>query len=121
MKTRVISLAIATALVLPLAAHADNGKNHKGNKGNKAPVTALAGCPPGLAKKAVPCVPPGQVKKIFRPGDRILKDFIKLTDPKRYRLDPALTYLIASDHVYSVDPKTNAVLRLIGATADILR
>ena len=28
-------------------------------------------CPPGLAKKAVPCVPPGQVGKSWRPGDRL--------------------------------------------------
>jgi Ni/Co efflux regulator RcnB len=30
----------------------------------------VAGCPPGLAKKAVPCVPPGQAKKMVPAHDR---------------------------------------------------
>ncbi|HVM22371.1 MAG TPA: hypothetical protein VM308_03575 [Sphingomicrobium sp.] len=32
----------------------------------EAPGFGIGGCPPGLAKKAVPCVPPGQAKQALR-------------------------------------------------------
>ncbi|TFL17497.1 excinuclease ABC subunit A [Jannaschia formosa] len=32
------------------------------------------GCPPGLAKKSPPCVPPGQATKAYSAGDRYLGD-----------------------------------------------
>jgi hypothetical protein len=42
-----------------------------------APVEAKPKhCPPGLAKKAVPCVPPGQVGKFWQRGDRIDGDYV---------------------------------------------
>ena len=46
----------------------------------------VAGCPPGLAKKNPPCVPPGQVRSAFRGYDR--PDFWGLRlDDGRYRYD----------------------------------
>lgn len=55
-----------------------------------APHLVLAdakGCPPGLAKKAVPCVPPGQAKK-WIVGDRLPSDIIwrQLDDWQRWGL-----------------------------------
>lgn len=39
---------------------------------SSVPVEAKdTACPPGLAKKAVPCVPPGQVGKSWKRGDHI--------------------------------------------------
>ncbi|MEX5564695.1 excinuclease ABC subunit A [Pseudophaeobacter sp. 1A16562] len=87
-----------------------------------ASFAAPKGCPPGLAKKSVPCVPPGQVGKHRGPhavGDRLMK-YIILRDPKRYRLDPRYTYYRSDGYLYRVDPETRKVLNLIGAVADIL-
>lgn len=33
-------------------------------------------CPPGLAKKDVPCIPPGQAKKMWDEGERVYGDYI---------------------------------------------
>ncbi|MBL9048505.1 MAG: excinuclease ABC subunit A [Tabrizicola sp.] len=53
-------------------------------------------CPPGLAKKAVPCVPPGQAKKSqgdehehhydWRRGDRIQGDYVLIPRDEWERL-----------------------------------
>ena len=77
-------------------------------------------CPPGLAKKAVPCVPPGQVKNHYRKGDYITRDYRWINDPNRYGLRGDGYYVRAGDYVYRVDPDTQKVLNLIGAVADIL-
>ncbi|NOD63466.1 MULTISPECIES: hypothetical protein [unclassified Ruegeria] len=90
-----------------------------------APVTAVAKnknghCPPGLAKKSIPCVPPGQAKKIYRNGDFIRNDYRWVDNPYRYGLNRNYSYIRAGDYVYRVDPDTRKVLNLIGAVADIL-
>lgn len=93
-------------------------------------LSATAGpadCPPGLAKKDPPCIPPGQAKK-YRHGDdgwrerdrwvgrRIDDRYDRLRDPDRYRLDPRGTHLVRNDGwVVRVDPETRKVLNLIGA------
>ena len=102
-------LAIAVALI---AAHA-------------APVDAAPkGCPPGLAKKSVPCVPPGQAKKgtyaPYKRGDFIYRDYVIIKDPRRYKLDPYGTYYSAGGYVFRVDKQTREVLDLVGAVAAIL-
>ena len=76
-------------------------------------------CPPGLAKKNVPCVPPGQAKKLYRNGEFINSDYRWINDPYRYGLDRG-SYIRAGDYVYRVDPETRKVLNLIGAVVDIL-
>ncbi|NVO55108.1 hypothetical protein HW561_04810 [Rhodobacteraceae bacterium B1Z28] len=105
-------LSCIGALVLmafsPVAAFAGNGKSKSGH------------CPPGLAKKAVPCVPPGQVNKLYREGDRIDQDYTWINDPNRYGLKRGGNYVRAGDYVYRIDPDTRKVLNLIGAVADIL-
>ncbi len=77
-------------------------------------------CPPGLAKKSVPCVPPGQAKKIYRNGEFIARDYRWIDNPYRYGLNRNDYYLRAGDYVYRVDPETRKVLNLIGAVVDIL-
>ncbi|WP_170463897.1 hypothetical protein [Ruegeria arenilitoris] len=77
-------------------------------------------CPPGLAKKSIPCVPPGQAKKFYNTGDYITRDYRWINDPYRYGLNRGGYYVRAGDYVYRVDPDTRKVLNLIGAVADIL-
>jgi hypothetical protein len=61
------------------------------------PVRGLvAGCPPGLAKKNPPCVPPGQVRTPFRSFDR--PGFWGLhLDDGRYRYDDGYLVRLAPD------------------------
>ena len=85
------------------------------------------GCPPGLAKKSVPCVPPGQASKSgerqhdypYKRGD-IIRDYVVIRDPWRYGLDPRGTYYNSEGYVLRVDEQTREVLDLIGAVAAIL-
>lgn len=87
-------------------------------------------CPPGLAKKDPPCVPPGQANKryrqdhdrdpIYRIGDIIDRDYDVLRDPWRYGLDPGQTYYRVGDYLYRVDRDTRMVLDLLGAVARLL-
>ncbi|MES0861254.1 hypothetical protein ABLN87_02735 [Ruegeria sp. SCPT10] len=121
--------AIAASIALagvPLVALAGNGngkgKNSKFSVERVAPghSTVPVNCPPGLAKKAVPCVPPGQAKKYYRVGDRIDRDYFWIDDPYRYGLKRGGNYVRAGDYVYRIDPETRKVLNLIGAVADIL-
>ncbi len=88
------------------------------------PVSAQAGgpkgCPPGLAKKSNGCLPPGQAKKIYRPGDRIYSEYATVRNPGVYGLDPSQTYYRVGDYVYRVDSNTKKVLDLIGAVNAIL-
>jgi hypothetical protein len=83
------------------------------------------GCPPGLAKKNVPCVPPGQAKKgletaPYKRGDVIYHDYVIIRDPRRYGLDPDETYYNANGYVFRVNRETREVLDLIGAIAAVL-
>ena len=102
LKTTAVLLALS---LLPPAAIAKNKAGH---------------CPPGLAKKTVPCVPPGQAKHLYRAGDYVDRDYRWINDPYRYGLSRNDYYLRAGDYVYRVDPETRKVLNLIGAVADIL-
>ena len=45
-------------------------------------------CPPGLAKKAVPCVPPGQVRNAWRVGDTLPRGtrYVIIEDYRSYGL-----------------------------------
>lgn len=103
------------------------------------PATAKAkGCPPGLAKKAVPCVPPGHAKSMYRydreDDDRAHShrrhgtyitdyDYRRLRSPERYGLPPLRPgerYYIADDQIYRVDSDTYKILNLIGAVSAFL-
>lgn len=76
-------------------------------------------CPPGLAKKSVPCVPPGQAGK-YGVGDILPGDYIIIGDPGRYGLRDGGSYVRLGNFVYRINKDTREVLNLIGAVADIL-
>lgn len=83
--------------------------------------TALAGpkgCPPGLAKKAVPCVPPGQAKK-WRLGERLPANtaWYEVSDWDRYGLpEPrdGSRYIMIDSEVLLVAIATGIVLDYLG-------
>ena len=87
-------------------------------------VSAQPGhCPPGLAAKNPPCVPPGLAKKGVGTADRLPGDLDRLRDPGRYRLPPLGEnegYYRDGRIVYRVDVRTRRVLDWIELTADIL-
>ena len=84
------------------------------------------GCPPGLAKKNPPCVPPGQAEKGVttdqwqyrdRTGDVVDQDdLIYLDDFLRYNL-PQLPfgqrYAIVDDRIVVIDSESYRILQLI--------
>ncbi|SPF78537.1 hypothetical protein ALP8811_02464 [Aliiroseovarius pelagivivens] len=108
-----LKAALILAL-LPLtvgAAWAGNGKA----KGHGA-----AGCPPGLAKKNPPCVPPGLAKP--KEGDYVHDyDYLPFTDYDRYQLDPRYSYYRVGEMIYRADPTTFRILEVIGLMDALLR
>ncbi len=96
------------------------------------PVAAdQRGCPPGLAKKAVPCVPPGQAKKYryetherIRHGDSIHDyDYHLIRYPDRYGLDPlgpGERYYVVDGQILRVSEETYEVLDVIRAISALL-
>ncbi|MCB2115719.1 MAG: excinuclease ABC subunit A [Rhodobacteraceae bacterium] len=85
------------------------------------------GCPPGLAKKAQPCVPPGQAKKhaghIGR-GDRVTDyPYHLIRYPDRYGLDPLRPgerYYVVNGQILRVSEETYEVLDVIRAISALL-
>jgi hypothetical protein len=83
----------------------------------------MGGCPPGLAKKAVPCVPPGQAKKMFSVGQRYVRgsldayayNRIPYDLRTRYGLNPYGNYYYGNGYLYRVDPRTMLVQQVISA------
>ena len=81
------------------------------------------GCPPGLAGRNPPCVPPGQARRMFREGQRIpasYRDFIGYDDllgrlPEAYRDDvpTGFDYVYRDEVVYVVDPATRVIRSII--------
>lgn len=113
---RFLVLTAAAVAFLGVAAEAGNHKPGTGKSGGAYKATD---CPPGLAKKNPPCVPPGQAQKYSR-GDVIYGDYRIVGDPGRYGLDRDQTYYRVGDYVYRVDRDTREVLDLIGAVARVL-
>lgn len=109
-------LPVVTMLAVGLAAPAEaKDKGH---------------CPPGLAKKAVPCVPPGQAKKRahghdeehqrhhWHHGDRIYGDYVLIprSEWERLRLRDyrdGSTYLRADDQILRVVRDTLVVIEAV--------
>ena len=124
-----LGLTVA-ALAFSTAADAKNNKN----RGQSAAAASRTGCPPGLAKKNPPCIPPGQAKRRdgdfdrdhdrdrtnYWVGDFIDDDYVVLNWPADYGLDPYGHYLRVGDYVYRVDRDTREVLEFIGALANLL-
>jgi len=87
----------------------------------QAQANRAANCPPGLARKDPPCIPPGQVNRgnvqygnrvgdIFRVGDYII-----ISNPRRYDLEPrqGWDYFRDDNKIYRVDSTTRQILAVI--------
>lgn len=128
-----LALTLAAA---PVAADPGSGKGHgkwqghgqmdrRGDLGRHDDrYRADFNCPPGLAKKNPPCVPPGQARKSVDYGTRVGSilggDYIVIRDPRRYDLptQPGWSYYRDDRAIYRVDSETRkiiAVLNLIDA------
>jgi hypothetical protein len=82
---------------------------------------AAHACPPGLAKKDPPCVPPGQVGRGNNDHDNghgaaDLDDLFFLDDYRRYSL-PALPfgqrYAVVGDRIVVIDSESYEILQMI--------
>ena len=128
---KLILIAGAAALGFSGPALAKPGKGHgQGNpraQGVAGPVGyGVAGCPPGLAKKNPPCMPPGQAKQLFGVGQRVPYGYQGLLgyDALPYnlrsfygqQLDPRARYIYDNNYIYRVDPRT----MLVGAVLNAL-
>lgn len=86
---------------------------------NRPAGYGVGGCPPGLAKKAVPCIPPGQVKKLglgrsVPLGYNLLGYYsLPRTIRTHHRLSIGGRYLYRGGIVYEVNPRTRVVTRVI--------
>ena len=127
MKTAIILPAVLAALgVIGTPAFAGNGQaKAKGLKHASPSITAP--CPPGLAKKNPPCVPPGQAKKSYPDyraryavGDIIRDDYRIIRDPERYRLRSGYLYYLAGQEVFRISPETGRVLAFMGLADALL-
>jgi len=116
--------ALATLVLIATPALAGNGKG-KGSK-HSGPFI-IANCPPGLAKKNPPCIPPGQAKKLYpdyRPryetGDRIYRDYRIIRDVNRYRLRKGDLYYLVGREIFRISPDTGRVIAFIGLADALL-
>jgi len=126
MKTLFLIAAVsALAIAAPAAAKPGNGHGH-GHDGYSSDVGyGRDGCPPGLGKKAVPCMPPGQAKKLFGVGQRVPYGYNGLMGydslPYNVRsyygreLSPNSRYIYDDGYVYRVDPRTMVVEQILSA------
>ena len=129
-------LILATAIGLaaaPVTAKNDgNNGNGNGNKhrveravpgqgnGNAARVAnpSTGACPPGLAKKNPPCVPPGQARQVqsgYGVGDRIDRDYV-LVDRYDFDLPPLRdgeAYVRVGDSFYIMSRDERLVLDIL--------
>ena len=85
----------------------------------------FAHCPPGLAKKNPPCVPPGQAKKLgltdpWRTGDHLPQGYSVLLTPLVQQGPDTSVYVRLGDSVYRIDRQTGQVLDTIGAISALL-
>ena len=123
-----IAGAAALACTSPALAKPGKGNGHSGNHHARslgAPVYGGHNCPPGLAKKAVPCVAPGQAKKMFGVGERFRLGYgginpygyssIPYDLRNQYGLDPYGNYYYGQGYLYRVDPATMIVQQVLPA------
>ncbi|SEV96674.1 hypothetical protein SAMN05444851_0589 [Aliiroseovarius sediminilitoris] len=115
------ALALVLVPLMATASFAGNGKGQGQGKGHVKNMGAIAkDCPPGLAKKNPPCIPPGHAKP--RLGDHLDDyEYRRFTDYDRYRLDPRYRYYRVGEMIYRADPTTFKVLEVIGLMDELLR
>lgn len=85
------------------------------------PPTQAAPCPPGLAKKNPPCIPPGQVKHRYSIGQSILNDYIIIKNPLLYGLDRYALYYLVGNEIYQMDRDTRKILAFVGLASALLK
>jgi hypothetical protein len=122
-------LAGAAALAFAGPALAKPGKGHGHSHGyddhgkGKYYGYGRGGCPPGLAKKHNGCMPPGQVKKLYRVGQRFPLSYgnrwtynqVPYDLRSRYRFDPNDRYYYGDGYIYRVDPRTMLIEQVVSA------
>lgn len=130
------AMAIAAA---PMVAFAKPKPDHNNGNGIGHQQQVYNGeavhCPPGLANRNPPCVPPGLARQgmtteewtgrqhAYQEGDVLLPtDFNYLTDPDYYDL-PALTdgsrYAVIDGMIVALDAETYEIIQLIRTIAAI--
>ena len=118
---RMLLLAGAAAMFAvasPAAAKPNHGNNHHGKYGAWG-----NNCPPGLSKRNNGCRAPGQVRKHYRSGQRWNSNYgqrwtwsqVPYDFRTRYRLNSNDRYYYRDGYLYSVDPRTNLVEKIIRA------
>lgn len=86
----------------------------------------FAHCPPGLAKKNPPCVPPGQartgmVRDPYKIGDLLPPDYrVILTPPAQTGPDTSV-YARSGDTLYRVTPGTGQVQQQVGEVGKLIK
>jgi len=129
-KLFLIAAASTLAFTSAAVAKPGNGNGHGHGYGYGYNAEGMngygrGGCPPGLAKKAVPCMPPGQAKKLFGVGQRVpygydgLMGYRSLPYSVRSyygrQLNPYSRYIYDNGYVYRVDPRTMVVEQILSA------
>lgn len=107
-------LVLLLALALPLMP-VDALAGHQKFKAARGQGVGVGGCPPGLAKKNPPCVPPGQARSYgYRIGDLFdIHRYDRLEDPWNYGLLGSGPYYRFGNEFIRVDPETLIVLELL--------
>ncbi len=123
-RSGIIVTVLASLLLFTAAEAGPKGNNGKSEKEH---------CPPGLAKKDPPCVPPGQAKKrvtsgtpdqttapyiLYGPGDVLTEDYVVLLYPWIYRPELNAVIVRFGGYLYLIDRDAAIVLDRIGPVAD---
>jgi hypothetical protein len=114
-----VGLSVGAA-ALPSPAGADDRNGHDGHAGNHF------NCPPGLAKRDPPCVPPGQARHgvtteewlgRHRIGDHVDRDDFYYYDDLTGlpRLPAGQRYAVIDGNLVRLDTETYEILQLIRA------
>ncbi len=82
-------------------------------------------CPPGLARKNPPCVPPGQIGRRlidpYQPGDQLPNGYTVILTPPVQQGPDRSVYARYGDSLYRVDRQNGQVLQWIGDLSALLR
>ncbi len=117
-KLAVLAVAAASVAAVPASADPGRGKSHDRDHFR---ISQPRHCPPGLAKKNPPCIPPGQAKKYddrygVRIGDTLrIGDYVVIRDPRRLNLETRddWRYYRDGNRAYRVDRDTRKILSVI--------
>jgi hypothetical protein len=114
----------ALGIAAPAAAKPGNGHGNSHAYDLQGPVGyGHGGCPPGLAKKAIPCIPPGQGKKLYNVGQRFPTGYgsalgynqIPYDLRSQYGLNPYGNYYYGDGYLYRVNPRTMLIQQVVAA------